>query len=74
MALTALATRFGFEEAMETLTPSAAASFAAAAPIPDEPPMIRIDWPLIEGILLDFWKVAFWLMENEEIQGVGEFV
>lgn len=54
MAFTALATRAGFEEAMETLTPSAAASLAAAAPIPDEPPMIKIDWPLIGGILLDF--------------------
>jgi len=56
MDLTALAIRVGFEEAMETLTPSAAASLAVAAPIPDEPPMIKIDWPLIGGILLDVRK------------------
>lgn len=49
--LMAVATRSGFEEAMATLTPSAAASFAAAAPMPAEPPMMRRLWPRMEGMV-----------------------
>jgi hypothetical protein len=49
--LTALDTRSGLEDAMATRTPSEAASFATAAPIPEEPPITNIDWPVIEGIV-----------------------
>jgi hypothetical protein len=48
---TALEMRVGFEEAIATRAPCSRASWATANPIPEEPPIIRIDWPLIEGMV-----------------------
>lgn len=39
---TASEIRDAFDEAMNTLTPSAAASLATAKPMPEEPPMMRM--------------------------------
>ena len=49
--LMAVATQSGFKEAMAMLTPSAAASFAAAALMPAELPIIRRLWLRMEGIV-----------------------
>lgn len=42
-------------EAMEMWTPSEAASLATPAPIPEDPPKMRIDCPLIEGMVMEVW-------------------
>lgn len=48
---TALVTLFELEEAMDTRAPCSAANLATAAPIPDEPPITRRDWPEMGGII-----------------------
>jgi hypothetical protein len=49
---TAVATRSGLEDATATVTDSEAASWAMAKPIPEVPPMMRMLWPLMDGIFL----------------------
>ena len=52
---TAVEMRVGLEEAIETVAPWERDSWATEKPIPEEPPIMRIEWPLIDGILFRGW-------------------
>lgn len=67
---TASLTRVSLEDAMATRTFSARADLATEKPIPDDPPMIRIDCPEIDGIVemcLGIWRVfVYWLIRRSK--------
>jgi hypothetical protein len=50
---------------MATQTPSRRASLATPKPMPEDPPIMTIDWPEIEGMLTDSDEV---LMESSEFK------